>query len=246
MTYSNSAALLGDPNFPQILIAAPQGERIIRCQDLYKRYSRLDLTQSYDRPTAIDGMQQRLLRTMNVKGGFGMFDAGKTRGLLRRSLLWCRGADTVSLTRIEFPAERGVPMIPSWSWMAYAGGIDYLELDFDQIDWLDIKSPWSHPNREKTPALTARARDYTQDIHDLSEELLVFDVSGAPLHTRGVCLVLGVQKGNKPDGDRRHYVLFVIPTANIERDGRNQYERVGTGYLPGRCIANDGPLVNIY
>lgn len=102
---SKSAKLLGDPNFPQILNPAPQGERILRYQELYQMYSRLGLTMAYDRPTAIDGLQQRLLRTMTVQGGFGVFDEGETKGTLRRSLLWHRGNDTPNLTRISFPPD---------------------------------------------------------------------------------------------------------------------------------------------
>ena len=74
---------------------------------------------------------------MEVRGGFGILDEGEMRGLLRRSLLWCRGPDSLTpkLSRIKFSAD-SVP-VPSWSWMAYTGGkdypgaIDYLDLEFD-------------------------------------------------------------------------------------------------------------------
>jgi hypothetical protein len=66
---------------------------------------------------------------MAVKGGFGILYEDKTQGTLLRSLLWYRGGDpnTSSLTRIEFPDDR--VGVPSWSWMAYTGEIDYLSLD---------------------------------------------------------------------------------------------------------------------
>jgi hypothetical protein len=70
---SKSAELLGDPSFPRILAQAKQGERILRYQELYQQYSRLGLTNDFDRPTAIDALQQKLLRTMLVKGGWGVF-----------------------------------------------------------------------------------------------------------------------------------------------------------------------------
>jgi hypothetical protein len=63
---NNLAAFLGDPDFPQILSDATQGAKIRRYQRLYREYSRLGLSKPFDRPTAIDGLRQRLLRTMRV------------------------------------------------------------------------------------------------------------------------------------------------------------------------------------
>lgn len=102
-----------------------QGEKIPRCQDLFKVYSRLGLTNSFDRPAAIDSLQSRILRALKAKGRFGIFDEGKSLGLLRRSLLWQRddGSDdgistnTEKLTPIIFPPDRAISAVPSWSWM---------------------------------------------------------------------------------------------------------------------------------
>lgn len=63
--------------------------------------------------------------------------------LLRRSLLWHRAPEVGGLEEIDFKAKKSAP--PSWSWMAYKGGIDYLELPFGQVEWEEneIVSPWS-------------------------------------------------------------------------------------------------------
>jgi len=140
---NNLAAFLGDPSFPQVLWSSKQGEKIQGLQDLYRRYSRLGLTNDFDRPLAIDSLQTRILEALSMSGGFGVFDEGpKKKGMLRRSLLWIRGADTPSLNRIVFPSGRGISAVPSWSWMAYTGGIDYIRAAFGRVDWEDLQSPW--------------------------------------------------------------------------------------------------------
>ncbi|XP_014559825.1 hypothetical protein COCVIDRAFT_90891 [Bipolaris victoriae FI3] len=247
-TLSNKlAAFLGDPDFPHILSSASQGERILRCQELYRKYSRLGLTKAYDRPTAIDGLQQRLLRTMYVKGGFGVFDEGVTRGLLRRSLLWRRGVDTRSLTRIHFPTESVLPTVPSWSWMAYTGGIDYLQPDFGNYEWEeDLQSPWSTnapSNISNTDisianmALVAPAREYDLGAAVLSEGELIFDTPNRSSMPKTLCVVLGKAKGSPSPETRRHYILIVAVAGHKGCAGETIYERVGAGYLPGKCIS---------
>ncbi|KAK4212327.1 hypothetical protein QBC37DRAFT_483945 [Rhypophila decipiens] len=160
------AVLLGDTAFPQVMMSASKGERILRYQDFYRNYSRLGLTRDHDRPVAIAGLQSRLLKAFGTEGGFGIFDEGPfLRGHLGRSLLWVRGDDVEALEEIDFPVTLGTITLssraqddnastsrdlpgppPSWSWMAYNGGIDYLDLEFDGIDWEGgISSPWTRP-----------------------------------------------------------------------------------------------------
>ena len=130
---SGLAAFPRDPNFPQIIMSASQGEKIIRLQDLFKTYSALEFTRASDRPIAMDGIHSRLLSTFGAQGGYGLFDEGRQRsGLLRRNLLWYNPDDDSALERIRFP--EGQPAPPSWSWMAYTGKIDFLWLKFDAIE----------------------------------------------------------------------------------------------------------------
>ncbi len=84
-------------------------------------------------------------------------------GLLRRSLLWFRPPSAASLVRIgRGGAGGGMPVqVPSWSWMAYMGEIDYLALKFGSIDWEDLRSPWSSSSSSSSsqppPAATTRS-----------------------------------------------------------------------------------------
>ncbi|KAJ9148868.1 hypothetical protein NKR23_g4690 [Pleurostoma richardsiae] len=119
------ASFLGDPNFPQVIaLSSSRGEKIRLYEDLYKQYSRLEFSWLADRAVAIAGLEKRLIRDFN-NGGYGVFDDG--RGLLHRSLLWRRGVDQPSLSRIVFPLGRR--SAPTWSWMGYNGGIDYFSDD---------------------------------------------------------------------------------------------------------------------
>ena len=206
---------------------------------------------------AIDGLQRRLLRTMKCKGGLGIIDEVEPKGLLRRSLLWRRGDDmgSRSLTRIQFPIDRAISAVPSWSWMAYEGGIDYLDLEFGRVDWEELASPWSPAaetdfgtdNRGPSMTLTAEAWRYEYDPTKYNphaeiqvEGRLFFDDpknSDPPEH---ICIVLGIEKGTKAKEDKLHYLIVVEATVTLDRDGKKVYERVGVGYLPGRRVKRQG------
>lgn len=241
---SKAAMLLGDPKFPEILLQSKQREKIERYQGLYRDYSQLGLSQAYDRPAAIEGLQQRLLRTMAVKGGFGILYEDKIQGTLPRSLLWHRGGATPSLSRIKFPESR--VSVPSWSWMAYTGEIDYLSLDFGKIEWENIESPWSRSeDSEGNNTLAARAQGYNQEATSKSQINLIFDTPANAEQHKTMCVVLGVQKASIPLGDKRHYVLLVTPTKIPEDNGSTVFERVGVGYLPGKCIVTEPLPANI-
>jgi hypothetical protein len=182
---------------------------------------------------------------MRVNGGYGVFDEGLTRGLLRRSLLWRRGNDTFSLSRIHFPPESVVPYVPSWSWMAYTGGIDYLEPEFSSYEWEDLVSPWSAYRAPKVStdpqtaniALVATAREYDLGVAVPGEGELIFDTPGGSSQLNTLCVVLGKAKESLNPETQRHYILIVAATVKQDRTESKLYERVGAGYLPGKCIS---------
>ncbi|KAK8063653.1 hypothetical protein PG996_008305 [Apiospora saccharicola] len=173
---NNLAAFLGDPRFPQKAIEGRRGMKIAYFQDLYKQYSRLEFTRMEDRAVAILGLENRLRKAYGTEGGFGIFDDGDDGGLFHRSLLWRRGVeqeDKPDMQAIVFPVERRTA-VPKWSWMAYAGPIDYLlEPPFDQeMEWEthDIRPPWSrhrhHNHKRQKPGsqLSAERRSATAPL----------------------------------------------------------------------------------
>lgn len=250
---SNQAALLGDSSFPRILMSASRGEKILRYQGLYSQYSRLLFTRVEDRPIAIMGLERRLLSALNTRGGLGVFDEGDRGSLLQRSLLWHRGPDQSRMTRIVFPVERAIS-VPSWSWMAYEGGIDYLDLKLGGVDWLkDVHSPWAQlPRGDHSTdggyhhrlSVTATARTFHMDSGAMSDGKIVYDSPGQSGAREHLCVVLGKQKGRHSDEDRLSFVL-IVSWKSVSRGTRNVYERIGAGYLSGRCINTGGTLVDI-
>lgn len=190
---------------------------------------------------------------MGVKGGFGIFDEREMRGLLRRSLLWCRDSQTSKLVRIDFASDT---YVPSWSWMAYNGAISYLPLKFGAWEWEDLESPWSNstevsdaaesisPLRETT--LVAKARDLDLGAALEDEGGLILDDPATVLRDTTVCVVLGGAKGATSALEQKNCVLIIEPTKDKAEEGKHIYERVGTGFLPGKCISRVGFEVHIH
>lgn len=255
MTRMNNklASLLGDPVFPSVALQGNRGERIHWYQSLYAQYSRLGLSREEDRPIAIRGLESRLIASFqkeneNFSGAYGVLDDGPTGGLLHRSLLWRRGTrpgDPRILERIVFPsAHDGAP---SWSWMSYRGGIDFIPVEGNTVTWRSITleprrkkeeslppslpplSPLSpaRPSKERMQpsprTLIARAWDFHAEVRprgDTSVSQLVFDAPGMTAGQTFKCVIVGSEKGEPIGGEegcRVHFVLLVTPAGINER-----------------------------
>jgi hypothetical protein len=251
-TISKLASFIGDPNFPEVAIQSSRGGKIRLYQDLYIQYSRLKFTRIGDRPIAIAGLEKRLIHDFNTYGGFGVFDDG--RGLLHRSLLWHRGSDETTLDRIAFSADREM-MVPTWSWMAYKGGIDYLDLPFDGVEWeeQEIRSPWTpglrgvwHTGDQAgIMELSAMARDFDFTGTTGPESKIIYDISSRSNGpSRPVkCVVVGRLKNGAGQNkrNRMYYVLLVVTKATQVARGGQVCERVGVGHVLGQWIKLDQP-----
>ncbi|KAI0095921.1 heterokaryon incompatibility protein-domain-containing protein [Daldinia grandis] len=133
--YNLKSAFLGDPDFPEYAMRHYKGGRIQLFQGLYEKYSSLSFTFETDRSIAIRGLEQRLLRGFETRGGYGIFEC-----YFHRGLLWKRSE--AKLSRIYYPPDRPVP---SWSWMYNYGKITYVDLPFGEVDWsMDVISPFEH------------------------------------------------------------------------------------------------------
>ncbi|KAL2073331.1 hypothetical protein VTL71DRAFT_10655 [Oculimacula yallundae] len=237
-------SFLGDPNFPSKIAteSSDRGARIRLYEDFYRLYSRLDFTRWSDRLIAIAGLERRLLRDLDVEGGFGVFD--DDRSFLQRSLLWRKGQGVSVLERITLTPEEPLP-VPTWSWMGYKSAIDYLDLPLGKVDWTpaEIISPWkAAKNAPKTvdgesmTQLKAMARTFAIGEDQEGEISIIYDRSRPSDAEEKTfrCVVLGRLKEAKPIENTQHYVLLIEPVLFSAKE--NMYRRAGVGYMPGKHI----------
>lgn len=255
------ASLLGDPAFPKVALGSYGRSRIPGFQDIYKHYSSLTLTDLRARPIAIAGLEKRLVRSLGGHGGYGVIDDDEDPGPLRRSLLWCRGTDETSLQKISFQ-PRGQqhladeePPVPSWSWMAHQGKIDYLYLYSGIMEWevSDIVSPWigapkgtwlSIADSRGGATLNITVRAFKPRAQGWADSYFTYD---CPMKASGFgmdlkCVILGTLTNRLLARIRTHYFILVIPSrfSSAHRPER-LYERVGVGYLPVGLIDCEQP-----
>ncbi|KAI0541834.1 HET-domain-containing protein [Xylaria digitata] len=248
--HNNMSDFLGDPNFPNKAVSVQRGLRIRYFQDLYKQYSRLNFTHIEDRPFAIEGLENRLRTAYETGGAYGIFDDGLGKGLFHRSLLWQRGEDEPApgLLRIVFPLGRRVA-VPTWSWMAYRGGIDYVDPPFDQTVWEKedihpprIKSNTSSLHGNARMELLATVRWFNTPDHQDGELKLVYDTGeNKPSGMRLQCVVVAKSKEGQTFQEKKCYVLLVSPLDTPVDGGYHIYERVGAGAMLGRFISFNEP-----
>ncbi|KAH7304162.1 hypothetical protein B0I35DRAFT_445612 [Stachybotrys elegans] len=230
-TKNTRASLLGDANFPHEFPNYVKGKQIKLYQDLYERYSGLDLSYITDRPVAIRGLETRLLSALNSKGGYGVLDI-----FIRRGLLWQRKGE--SLPRIDFTKseKKAQRPVPSWSWTAHAGPIQYMDVPLGEVEWSeweqDITSPWKHANNgeESTRELQVLVRDMT--IMEPDRQVFL-DNPSQTFDCPFKCVIVGSSKAPSYPKGRTYYALIVT-----RADGRGEgyYERAGVAFLQNHQI----------
>ncbi|TEA11286.1 hypothetical protein C8034_v006418 [Colletotrichum sidae] len=246
----NNFEFLGDARFPNKAVKEQSRAVKIRYfQDLYRRYSELELTRIQDRPVAIAGLETRLRQGYSISGGYGIFDDGPDHGLFHRSLLWRRGKDINALKPIDFSSDPELAA-PTWSWMAHEGGIDYLDPPYDKNIWsgTEIKAPWTTATEDSsgprnTSHLQVVARSFDVSGGGSKDFSLIYDNPDRPAafnKERTMCVVVARAKEGDLDKQKIHYVLLVEGVGGLEQQGRKVYGRVGVGSLLGKYIILSG------
>lgn len=234
-TKNSGASFLGDANFPHSIPDYVRGKKIKLYQDLYERYSRLALSYPTDRPVAIRGLETRLLLVLNTKGGYGVFDIFFPRGLL-----WQR--DGARIERIDFSSKGNVVQkpVPSWSWMAYAGPIRYMNVPGGETQWnRDIVSPWKNDvddGDKDSMELRAPVRDIT--VLDRGARAFL-DNPGSTFDRPFKCVIVGSSESSNRGKGQTYYALIVTPVGTGEE---NVYERAGVAFLHENHIDLKGPV----
>ncbi|KAF2181497.1 HET-domain-containing protein [Zopfia rhizophila CBS 207.26] len=123
-------------NFTKLKWSSGYDRTVDFVQFLFEKYSQCGLTNQSDRDTAISGLLKRMQSTLKTEVRYGVFCC-----FLSRLLLWKR-SDNEKTAPIDY---KGRKEPPSWSWMAYYGGIDFIskssliipdfkDLEFDAND----------------------------------------------------------------------------------------------------------------
>jgi len=224
-----------DPNFPNRLLASGYQRTIEFIHFLYEDYTKRDLTVETDRWVAISGLEARIARARECQSRYGIFQP-----YLHRNLLWQK-SDKGKMKQIEYETQ----IVPSWSWMAYNGGIQFMDIPYGDVGWnnrlqFDRKYKRMFFSKKGKHALvtdvgvfqncTMEQRDVSYTILNSSKDIgrIQYDIEASKdLHTE-LCVVVGRESYEDEPGlwNKKYYILVVRPTSV---DG--EYTRVGVGWI---------------
>ncbi|PQE08372.1 Heterokaryon incompatibility protein [Rutstroemia sp. NJR-2017a WRK4] len=219
-----------DPKFPKRLQDSGFAATLSFLQSFLEDYSRRGITIPTDRAVALSGLVARIAEQLPCEvhhGIFGMF--------LHRTLLWRRSGQQ-KLKRIEY-IPPNVP-VPSWSWMAYEGRIEFLRDDFGTLDLFNdlafdeqtlITSVWEFTD----PAMKLKKEKDGScyellDSNDMKKGWVDLDEEKKLPAKRGV-VVLAKHKTGQP-GNCQYFVLIVR-----SKEFNDEYERLGIGMIQTDC-----------
>jgi hypothetical protein len=233
-----------DPNFPGRLLKAGNEHTIEFIQFLSTEYSNRGLTEKTDRCAAISGPESRIAQTKKCESRFGIFQS-----FLHRSLLWQRSEER-DTDRIDYGAQ----IVPSWSWMAYNGSIEFTDIPFGEVEWVRSLEFNNKPNKHsgfdkewKSALVTDISSFQRCNPERRGTHYVVLDLDGGErgqiqydmeTHKRldsERCVVVGRDSRESDAGKRKYYIL-VVKSTGVE----NEYTRVGAGWILSDYMARQG------
>jgi hypothetical protein len=221
-----------DPDFPARLLKSGHQRTIEFIQFLSEEYSKRGLTKKTDRCVAISGLEDRIARARNCQTRYGVFQP-----YLHNNLLWQRSGEE-RMKRIGYETQ----VVPSWSWMAYDGGIQFMDLSFSEVDWMvslrfNKKHKYGWFNKKGKPALITdigvfqncglEKRDTSYAILDSGKAergWIRYDFEASEGLDAERCVVVGREAYENELW--KYYILVVRPTSVA-----NKYTRVGVGWI---------------
>ncbi|KAJ4295516.1 hypothetical protein N0V90_007529 [Kalmusia sp. IMI 367209] len=227
-----------DPDFPYRLLQAGQQRTVKAIQSLSAEYSTRGLTYNTDRFAAISGLENRIARAKRCEARFGIFQT-----CLHRSLLWQKSGES-SMDRIEYKTQ----IVPSWSWMAYDGQIQFMDVPFHEVYWVRslrfnkrykyrwLKKTWKCAlvtviSFFQNCSLEQRGASYAiLDSGNTERGWIQYDIEVNARLDAKECVVLGRQQISESDVRKWEYYILVVRLTDVD----NEYERVGVG-----CIQSD-------
>jgi hypothetical protein len=216
-----------DPNFPNRLLRSGHYRTIEFIHFLFEEYSKRGLTKETDRLVAISGLEARIAGTRGCQSRYGVLQR-----YLHRNLLWL--ASDRKLKRIAYERQ----CVPSWSWMAYNGDIQFFDIRFGTVDWIKTLKF----DKKRDPALitdVAGFRDCVTEkdgnqyaVLDPDREKrgwIQYDVEGEEGEDlcKERCVVAGRTSNWYVNGSAVKYYILVVRPTNTD----DEYKRVGIGLI---------------
>jgi hypothetical protein len=143
-----------------------------------------------------------------------------------------------------------VKLVPSWSWMAFDGPIDFLSPEGNRVDWAtDVVLPFAKGtqhsflqpthqpgnitgSRSNSDVIRATAFDFTASVpnslHSKKQELF-YDNDRKQVGSHTKCVIIATTKGKE-----EHYVVLVSASTRVNTSAT--HERLGVGRLLDICI----------
>lgn len=228
-----------DPNFPDRLLESGDQRITEFIHFLSEDYSKRGLSVKTDRCIAISGLEARIARAIGCRSRYGIFQR-----YLHRNLLW--QASDNRMERIVYKNQH----VPSWSWMAYNGGIQFIDIPFNAVDWIgNLRF-----DKEREAALIAdvgKFLDCTMELDGrhyavldpggMKRGWIQYDVEEGGNLCKERCVVVGRVDGEVVEsGLDEYYILVVRPTSMDD-----EYSRVGVGLIQSDYIVRQRPNVRV-
>jgi hypothetical protein len=221
-----------DPDFPKRLTASGYDRTVDFVQFLFEKYSRCGLSYESDRSTAISGLVKRIEGALRTNGRYGVFSC-----FLSRLLLWKR-SDEKKTAPIVYQGRKEPP---SWSWMAYYGGIDFVSTS-------RLRVPNSEDLRFDTDqeAIIVKIRQFKNcRLEQQEKEHAIFADQGrvgslwfdmaADIESKSIhCVVVGMREDGEQDPQKTYYILVVR-----ENQQKKGYERLGVGEVGALYVSKE-------
>jgi hypothetical protein len=234
-----------DPQFPTRLLKSGYQRTVEFIHFLFEEYSKRGLTEKTDKCVAVSGLENRIARVKKCQSRYGVFQP-----YLHRNLLWQRSGDE-KMERIKYETQN----VPSWSWMAYDGGIQFMDIPFGGVDWtvnlrFNKKHSYRWFNRKAKHALVTdigvfrncslEERDMNYVILDSSRAergWIWYDVEASEELHAVLCVVVGREPLKNDLEQMKYYILVVRPISVDSMDSRDsEYTRVGVGWVQGDYV----------
>lgn len=229
--FSPQSQFLGDNDFPSLGLHFYKDDRIRMVQYLYERYSALSLTKRSDRPKAIFGLQKRLEQRFVSEARYGVL-----WNSMERTLLW-KAHTPGSLEMIVYDPDS---YVPSWSWMAVYGHIEFMEIPFRSVEWTrNIQRPTT-PEMDDVHwdgGLQVESSDLIVETSELMKIALLDGQHHSPADSTWRCVVVGKGKASIGEDGAAHYVLLIRP-ASIDKL-KEVFVRVGVATLLEKHTSNE-------